>query len=147
MTMVVFHLIDDPTPEAYWYYAANLCAQAVEAGHLLYVVCQDHGQVEFFDEYLWGYRPDAFVPHTADPEDIEHAPIFLGVDPVAGGFDYVMNLADRPIARVAERVQLDEIVDAKPAHREAARARWRSYQAEGLRPVHRPVAQVAVVSD
>lgn len=147
MTTVVFHLIDDADPEAYWYYAAQHCAQSVEAGQLLYVVCQDHDQVEYFDDYLWGYRPDAFVPHTADPEDIAHAPIFLGVDAMAGGFDAVLNLSDRAIERVADRVQVDEIVDALPMHRDAARGRWRAYQAMGATPQHRPVATVARAED
>ncbi|MGD9499500.1 DNA polymerase III subunit chi [Halothiobacillus sp.] len=142
MSAVIFHLIDDPDTEAFWFYAAELCAEAAEAGHMTYVVCANLAHVESFDDYLWGYKPDAFVPHTADPEDIAHAPIFLGVDVAAGGFDYVINLSGKPIERVAERVQLDELVDANPANRDAARARWRAYQASGAKPVHRQIAQV-----
>ena len=142
MTAVVFHLIDDPAPEAYWFYAAQLCADSVEAGRLLYVVCQDHDQAAYFDDYLWGYRPDAFVPHTADPEDMAHAPIFLGVDALAGGFDAVLNLSDREIERVVDRVQIDEVIDAEANRRTAARRRWRSYQAAGVTPLHRPIAAV-----
>ena len=142
MSAVIFHLIDDPDTEAFWFYAAELCAQAAEAEHMTYVVCANLAHVESFDDYLWGYKPDAFVPHTADPEDIAHAPIFLGVDVAAGGFDYVINLSGKPIERVADRVQLDEIVDANPANRDAARARWREYQTSGVKPVHRQIAQV-----
>lgn len=142
MTAVIFHLIDDPDPDAFWHYAADLCAQAAEAEHLTYVVCANHDYVESFDDYLWGYKPDAFVPHTADPEDIAHAPLFLGVDVAAGGFDYVINLSGKPIERVADRLQLDELVDVNPANRDAARARWRDYQAAGVKPVHRHVAKV-----
>ncbi|WP_407275150.1 DNA polymerase III subunit chi [Halothiobacillus sp. DCM-1] len=147
MTAVVFHLIDDPDPEAYWYYAAELCAQAAASEQMLYVVFQDHDQLEYFDEYLWGYRSDAFVPHTADPEDSAHAPVFLGVDAVAGGFDAVLNLSDRLIERVADRVQVDEVVDADPARRARARDRWRSYQAQGVTLQHRPVALVPRAED
>ena len=105
MSAVIFHLIDDPDTEAFWFYAAELCAQAAEAEHMTYVVCANLAHVESFDDYLWGYKPDAFVPHTADPEDIAHAPVFLGVDAAAGGFDYVINLSGKPIERVADRVQ------------------------------------------
>ncbi|HQS03642.1 MAG: hypothetical protein B7Y07_08420 [Halothiobacillus sp. 24-54-40] len=143
MSAVIFHLIDDTDPEAYWFYAAELCAQAVVDERMTYVVCANHAHVESFDEYLWGYRPDAFVPHTADPEDVEHAPLFLGIDPAAGGFASVINLSGVPIERVAEREQLDEVVDAQPANRDAARARWRDYQAAGVKPQHRQIVQVA----
>ncbi|OZB73262.1 MAG: hypothetical protein B7X37_08880 [Halothiobacillus sp. 14-55-98] len=142
MSAVIFHLIDDPDTEAFWFHAAELCAQAAQAEHMVYVVCANLAHVESFDDYLWGYKPDAFVPHTADPEDIAHAPIFLGVDLAAGGFDYVINLSGKPIERVADRIQLDELVDANPTNRDAARARWRDYQAAGVKPVHRQIAQV-----
>ena len=68
MSAVIFHLIDDPDTEAFWFYAAELCAQAAEAEHMTYVVCANLAHVESFDDYLWGYKPDAFVPHTADPK-------------------------------------------------------------------------------
>lgn len=142
MSAVIFHLIDDPAPDAFWFYAAELCAEAARAAHMTYVVCANHEHVERFDDYLWGYKPDAFVPHTADPEDIAHAPLFLGVEAAAGGFDYVINLSGKPIERVADRVQLDEVIDAQPANREAARACWRAYQAAGIKPVHRQIAEV-----
>lgn len=142
MSAVIFHLIDDTDPQAYWFYAAELCAAAALEERITYVVCANHAHVEQFDEYLWGYRADAFVPHTADPEDVAHAPLFLGVDPAAGGFASVINLSGAPILRVAEREQLDEVVDSLPANREAARARWRDYKAAGVQPQHRPITQV-----
>jgi len=142
MSAVIFHLIDDTDTDAFWFYAAQLCAQAAEAEHMTYVVCANLAHVESFDDYLWGYLPDAFVPHTADPEDIAHAPIFLGVDVAAGGFDYVINLSGKPIERVTDRVQIDEIIDANPANRDAARTRWRDYQSMGVKPGHKQIAQV-----
>ena len=144
MSAVLFHLIDDTAPEAYWYYAAELCATAAAEERMTYVVCANHEHVERFDEYLWGYKADACVPHTADPEDAQHAPLFLGVDPAAGGFACVINLSGAPIERVAEREQLDEVVDHLPATRDAARARWRDYQACGVKPQHRLIAHVAI---
>jgi len=142
MSAVTFHLIDDAEPDAFWFYAADLCAQAAADERMTYVVCANLEHVESFDEYLWGYRPDAFVPHTADPEDAAHAPLFIGMDPAAGGFDYVINLSGKPIERVTERQAVDEIVDANDANREAARARWRDYQQAGVKPQHRAVVQV-----
>lgn len=142
MSAVIFHLIDDTDPQAFWFYAAERCAEAAQAEQMTYVVCANLDHVEIFDDYLWGYKPDAFVPHTADPEDIAHAPIFLGVDGAAGGFDYVINLSGKPIERVADRVRLDELVDANPANRDAARARWRAYQSAGVKPEHRQITKV-----
>jgi DNA polymerase-3 subunit chi len=142
MSAVIFHLIDDTDPQAYWFYAAELCAAAAAEERMTYVVCANHEHAEHFDEYLWGYKADAFVPHTADPEDVEHAPLFLGVDPAAGGFAYVINLSGAPIERVAEHEQLDEVVDNLPANRDAARARWRDYQAAGAKPQHRQITHV-----
>lgn len=142
MSAVIFHLIDDAEPDAFWFYAADLCAQAAAEERMTYVVCANLEHVESFDEYLWGYRPDAFVPHTADPEDAAHAPLFIGMDPAAGGFDHVINLSGKAIERVAERQTVDEIVDASEASREAARARWRDYQQAGAMPQHRSIPRV-----
>ncbi len=142
MTEIVFHLIDDARPTAYWYYAAELCAAAAESGHPTYVLCANHDHVESFDDYLWAYKPDAFVPHTADPEDAGHADVFIGVDDEAGGFTHVINLSGRPINRIAERMRVDEVIDANETNRSAARDRWRGYQQAGAKPQHHAVAQV-----
>jgi len=142
MTEIVFHLIDDTRPTAYWYYAAELCAAAAESGNPTYVLCANHEHVESFDDYLWQYKPDAFVPHTADPEDAGHADVFIGADDEAGGFAHVINLSGRPINRLGDRNRIDEVVAADEGSRNAARDRWRAYQGQGVKPQHHPVAQV-----
>ena len=147
MTDIVFHLIDDPAPDAFWFYAAELCAAAAEDGRVTYVVCANHDHVESFDEYLWQYKPDAFVPHTADPEDAPHAEVFIGADPHAGGFAHVINLSGRAISALADRERIDEVIDPTPENRAFARERWMQYRQEGGTPRHQPVNDVRSARD
>ncbi|MDG4867529.1 DNA polymerase III subunit chi [Guyparkeria sp. 1SP6A2] len=142
MSEIVFHLIDDTADDAFWYFAAELCAQAVEEERPAYVVCANLAHVEGFDDYLWSYRGDRFVPHTADPEDAVHAPIFIGCDPEAGGFAYVINLAGAPISRASERERIDEVVPPGEDARQRARSRWRDYKSQGAQIRHQTIASV-----
>lgn len=139
MTAITFHLLNDNAADAFWYYAAELCALRAEHEQLTYVVCATHEHADGFDEYLWSYRADRFVPHTADPDDAEHAPIFIGTQPDAGGFAYVINLAGQPVSNPASRDGIDEIIPADEQARVEARQRWRLYQQAGITPTHQPV--------
>ncbi len=142
MSEIVFHLIDDPADDAFWYYAAELCAESADEERPTYVVCAGLAHVEGFDDYLWSYRGDRFVPHTADPEDAAHAPVFIGCDPEAGGFAHVINLAGVEIPRPGDRERIDEVVPAGEPNREGARARWRAYKAAGASVRHQTVPTV-----
>jgi len=82
------------------------------------------------------------VPHTADPEDAAHAPVFIGCDPEAGGFARVINLSAAAIARPTEREQIDEIVPTGEQPRDEARSRWRQYKAIGATITHRQIEAV-----
>lgn len=142
MSEIVFHLIDDPADDAFWYFAAELCAKQAEAEQPTYVVCTNLAHVEGFDDYLWSYRADRFVPHTADPEDAAHAPIFIGCDPEAGGFARVINLSAAPIPRPTERERIDEVIAPGDQPRSDARGRWRQYQAAGAKITHDRIESV-----
>ncbi|MFI9651353.1 DNA polymerase III subunit chi [Guyparkeria halopsychrophila] len=142
MSEIVFHLIDDPAEDAFWYFAAELCAEQAEAQRPTYVVCAGLAHVEGFDDYLWSYRDDRFVPHTADPEDADHAPIFIGCDPEAGGFARVINLTGAPIPRPTDREHIDEVIPADEQSRADARARWRQYKSAGATIDHHRVESV-----
>lgn len=139
MTEITFHLINNNAADAFWYHAAELCAERAENEQLTYVVCANHEHADGFDEYLWGYRSDRFVPHTADPDDAEFAPVFIGTQPAAGGFNYVINLSGKVIDQPAKRTMIDEIIPADDKARTSARERWRHYKTEGINPVHRAV--------
>lgn len=142
MSEIAFHLIDDPADDAFWYFAAELCAEQAEAEQPTYVVCANLAHVEGFDDYLWSYRGDRFVPHTADPEDAAHAPIFIGCDPEAGGFARVINLSGAPVPRPTEREHIDEVVPAGDQPRDEARTRWRQYKAAGATITHQKIDSV-----
>ena len=142
MSEIAFHLIDDPASDAFWYFAAELCAERAEAEQPTYVVCANLGHVEGFDDYLWSYRGDRFVPHTADPEDAAHAPVFIGCDPEAGGFARVINLSGTTIARPTEREHIDEVVPPGDQPRDEARGRWRQYKAAGATITHQRIESV-----
>ncbi len=40
-----------------------LLSKAVERGHRIILKCQDAGQVEQMNDFLWAYDPNSFLPH------------------------------------------------------------------------------------
>ncbi|MFB9067208.1 DNA polymerase III subunit chi [Pseudofulvimonas gallinarii] len=113
-----------------------VAAVAAEGGDAL-VLAADPAQAQALDGRLWDVGADVFVPHAlADDPDVAAARVVVAAPghPVAP-CTVVLNLrqdaVEVPCSRIIELIPADE------AGKAAARARWRSYQARGLKPEKR----------
>ena len=86
-----------------------------------------------FDDLLWTFRQNSFIPHACRPgdasEDPTGAPVLIGEhDSLPAGARVLNNLSERvpDCARQCERIA--EIVAGDDAARTRARARFRSYR-------------------
>ncbi|MCO6538189.1 MAG: DNA polymerase III subunit chi [Gilliamella sp.] len=77
MKKVIFYLLENQTEadeSGVLFYEKLACKKIVEAWHAnqrVQVACQDQGQAERIDEYLWQLETDNFVPHNLAGEGMK----------------------------------------------------------------------------
>lgn len=64
MTHVDFYILAAQSQQEQWQFACRLVEKAVLREHQVLVQVDDAAQAEAFDELLWCFRDDAFVPHA-----------------------------------------------------------------------------------
>lgn len=113
------------------------------AGQRVVVYCRDGTRLSAFDRMLWAFDDISFVPHVLanDPLAAETPVVLTAGDPAAvlppGGAPHgtpetwLLNLDDDCPPNYDGFVRLLEFVSDDPADRQAARQRWRVYQAAG----------------
>lgn len=108
------------------------------AGQKMVVYCSDVARLRQYDQKLWAVDEAAFVPHVwADDPLASNTPIVLVNKDLALALEglspdtWLLNLdnACPPTCGALQRVL--EIVSDEPEDKEAARNRWRTYQAAG----------------
>lgn len=105
------------------------------AGRKLIIYHSDPRSLQRFDRLLWGFEPDAFIPHV----DIDHplaaqTPILLSSlapephQSAPANQAWLLNLDAHcpPTSTLFQRVL--EIVSNQESDKQAARQRWRQYQ-------------------
>jgi DNA polymerase III subunit chi len=118
-------------------YACRLLRKAYLKGSRL-LVRVDVPDLHSLDQALWVMGAGDFVPHARDSDPVEvrrHSPILIASQEAEGfAADVLVNLgADVPGG--ADRFdRVIEIVGSEPQERQAARQRWKRYQAMGLEP-------------
>lgn len=109
------------------------------AGQRLVVYCRDGTRLSAFDRMLWAFDDTAFVPHVLATDALApDTPVLLTAADPAGALPetqraqaWLLNLDDDCPPNYDAYVRLLEIVSGDPADRQAARQRWRAYQAAG----------------
>lgn len=108
------------------------------AGQKMVVYASDIARLKLFDQKLWAVDEAAFVPHVwAEDPLAPQTPIVLVNKDLANMLEgmspdtWLLNLDDAcpPTCGPLQRVL--EIVSDAPEDKEAARQRWRTYQAAG----------------
>ena len=149
MERVDFYVLAGTDERERWRFACRVIDKAFEAEQRVLVWLDDADAVTRFDDLLWTFAQDSFIPHEplGAASDWEEAPVLLGCPgaPSAGPAaaqpaDVIVNLASSVPAWRAAVKQLIEIIDAEPARRDAGRARFRQYRAEGVQATTHNVA-------
>ncbi|MGB3290277.1 MAG: DNA polymerase III subunit chi [Burkholderiaceae bacterium] len=119
--------------------ACEVVRKHAQAGRPLLVYTQDKQRLARFDRLLWGFDPEAFVPHVQvdDPLAAQTLVLLTSTLPLpdaaaqAGPRSWLINL-DLHCPPGAERFErILEIVSGHEDDKNAARLRWREYQQAG----------------
>lgn len=122
-------------------YSCRLLRKAYRRGSRV-VVCGEPERLGRLDVQLWTFEQLEFIPHArlrrgdAPGATMQCTPIWL-VDSGAAWpqADAVINLGDEPLETPQRCARVIELVGDGPEARQAGRARWRHYAAQGLQPM------------
>lgn len=136
---VEFHTgVADPV-----HFACRLLRKAYRSGARV-LVTAPAADLAALDEALWTFEAQEFVPHVRLPGPAAalapRTPVWLAAAVPEGAPPLLVNLgADAP-GDAETFARIIEIVGTDPAQRQAGRARWRHYEAWGVKPVHHGAA-------
>lgn len=136
MTEIAFyHLETSPLEQA----LPKLLEKTLASGKRALVLAGSEARVEALNNLLWTYHQDAWLPHgsAADGEPDEQ-PVWLAVaddaaaDGNPNGAQFLFLTDGATSARIADFERCFELFDGRdPAALQAARDRWKQYQAAG----------------
>ncbi|MGF1525779.1 MAG: DNA polymerase III subunit chi [Candidatus Competibacterales bacterium] len=121
-----FYIVTRGDRTAGWRYGCRLVEKAYKLGHRVYVhLPADH--VAAFDDLLWTFSSDSFVPHAVYPAEAEDdSPVYVGAGGEPPEAEVLVQLAPEVPAFFERFARVVEIVT--PEDREAARQRYRFYR-------------------
>ncbi len=112
-------------------FACRLIDQVYRRGHQIYVHTATAAQAEHVDTALWTFRPDAFVPHTLVPEELE-VPVRIGFDHEPNDHqDVLINLSGQIPDFFSRFDRVAEVVPVDQNSRTAARKNFAYYKERG----------------
>ncbi|MEO8307453.1 MAG: DNA polymerase III subunit chi [Pseudomonadota bacterium] len=141
---VDFHILGEDSDKARLKAACALIEQAFLAGERVLVWLDDAQAMTAFDNLLWTFGDQSFVPHEllgADPRSSE-APVQLScANPLPGSvfdaaFSTLVSLRATPDVAALRFARVVEVIDADATRRASGRERFRFYREHGAIPTH-----------
>jgi len=137
MERVDFYVLASSDARERWKFACGVADKAFQAEQRVLVCFDNESDLQAFDDLLWTFADDAFVPHEAisAESDWEEAPVLLsaGIPPPSAA-DVLINLSATVPAAAATTPSVMEIIDADPARRQTGRVRYKQYREQGITP-------------
>jgi DNA polymerase III subunit chi len=143
MATVDFHILGEDSDKARLKAACTLIEQAYLGGERVLVWLEDAAALAAFDNLLWTFGDQSFVPHeplATEPRSSE-APVQLScANPLPAsafdGFSTLLTLRTAPDATALKFPRVVEVIDADATRRAAGRERFRFYRENGAAPQH-----------
>ena len=63
MTQVDFYILPETTSDARWLFACRLVDKVQRMGMRVLVAMESEADARAFDELLWTFKPESFMPH------------------------------------------------------------------------------------
>ncbi len=120
-------------------YACRLVRKARAADMKVVVFLQDSAELAAFDETLWTFSEQDFLPHVkAGDELAAQTPVILtdNADQTLPHHQVLINLSDQTPAHFARFERLFEIVSTDEDDLSAGRERYKQYQQRGYPLTH-----------
>ena len=111
----------------------KLLERAFASSYKVCVAAESDARIEQFDQLLWTYDPNSFLPHGSDRDALpERQPILLstGIEPLNGA--NLLVITDGRSVQDANFERILDIFDGKDVQAtESARKRWIEYKNSG----------------
>ena len=135
MTQVDFYILQDVEIDAAHRFACRLIAKAITSALPVLVLAPDKPRAEQFDELLWNYPDQRFLPHgLIDSDAANGAPITIAWDDPKRYGGVLVNLSEEVPGFFARFDRLVEIV--VEANRSDGRSRYEHYRHLGYPLFH-----------
>ncbi len=129
MTRVDFHF---NAPDKL-HYGCRLVRKIYRAGGKVLVWCEDAVALARFDQMLWTFSEQDFIPHVAAGDPLApETPVLLTAEALeAPHHEVLVNLGVQTPPMFSRFDRLIEVVASEDADRALARERWRFYKDRG----------------
>jgi DNA polymerase-3 subunit chi len=129
MTRVDFHF---NAPDKLLY-GCRLVRKVYRSGGKVLVWCEDAVDLARFDQLLWTFSEQDFIPHVSATDALAaETPVLLTAEPVDSvHHEVLVNLGQQTPPIFSRFDRLIEVVAAADTDRELARGRWRFYKDRG----------------
>ena len=134
MTDIDFYILSAQEPQQRVDFACRLVEKSNRSRCKVYIHLDNDAEAKAFDELLWNYRENSFIPHgLVGSDDLEeNCPVYIGSgDQQAPHFDVLLNLATEIPATFARHKRLLEIVIQQDAVLAATRLHYKFYKERG----------------
>jgi DNA polymerase-3 subunit chi len=118
--------------------AANLCGDIVSSRKKITVLCADQAQAEAFDELIWQFPADKFIPHNlygegpdmGTPVEVIWLSAYQSMSKLRNTA-LVINLSQQYIDNISNIKHIIDFVPVQDEEKVAARERYKRYKQAG----------------
>jgi len=133
-TQATFHVMPESSDEQnLLFYACVQSAHFFRQQKKVFVLAKDQAQAHQFDELLWQFDPDSFVPHNLVGEGPKQgSPVEIGWQPPRGRRQILINLTSTMPNFAGNYSHVIDFVPAIEADKQLARDRFRACRQMGF---------------
>lgn len=132
-----FYVLDGSDARERLKFACRVIDKAFAAEQRVLVWLDDEAAVASFDDLLWTFAQDSFIPHepVSSASNWDDSPVLLSCGTLPPeGIDVLINLATGVPPVVQSSTRVIEIIDADPTRRQTGRTRFKHYRDLGVEP-------------
>lgn len=132
-----FYLVPGDSNDLRYHTAAKLVEKAWREGHRTCVHCENEAQAQQMDDVLWGFRPDAFIPHRILVDNNDPCPENVAIqwaDPSPTDWQTVIVLSSRLPSHADQFQRLALVANDNPELLQQARRQYKQLERAGIKP-------------
>lgn len=133
---IEFYVLPSHESQARWRTACVLAGKGWRSGLKVFIWLPHNDDLPAFDQLLWSFRAEAFIPHAAvTPNETLTAPVLLGSQEDQGQSCHLLiNLSEQRCQHPERFSRVIEIVDQQPERLSASRLHFKAYRQLGFQP-------------
>jgi len=133
MTSIKFYILKGDIEHDRQVFACRLASKAYHQGQNIYIHTDDAEQAEQFNQALWAFRAESFIPHSLTSDQDSHSSqILIGHDAEPPRLmDLLINLATEQPLFFSQFERVAEFVNDHDDVKIAGRKRYQFYQQRG----------------